>query len=155
METYSYKRLGIADTSYMHELRTMFAQAFDEDEVWNKSKPSDEYLTSVLADSHYIALVALANDNQVVGGLIAYVLPKIDREHNEIYLYDLAVAAEHRRRGIATQLITELKNIGKTYGASVIFVQADNVDTEAVALYEKLADTKETDISHFDIAITT
>ena len=149
---YSYQRLGINDTELLKQLRQVFRVAFDEDDTWNTNPPPDTYLSEVLADKNYIALVA-THDNEVVGGLVAHVLPKIDQAHSELYLYDLAVASAHRRKGVATKLIENLKGVGRIVGAYVIFVQADNVDIGAVALYEKLSDSKETDISHFDIRI--
>jgi aminoglycoside 3-N-acetyltransferase I len=47
----------------------------------------------------------------VVCGLAAYELKKFEQERSEIYIYDLAVASEHRREGIATALIEKLKEI--------------------------------------------
>lgn len=47
----------------------------------------------------------------VVGGLVAYEFQKFEHERSEIYIYDLAVAEAHRRRGIATALIEELKKL--------------------------------------------
>jgi aminoglycoside 3-N-acetyltransferase I len=104
----------------------------------------------LLRSDHFIALVAM-HDGNVVAGLTAYELKKAERERSEIYIYDLAVKAEHRRRGIATALITELKAIAKTRRAYVIFVQADYVDPPAIALYTKLG-TRE-DVLHFDIDV--
>lgn len=153
MAKYFYKRVTKEEVDLLNNLRQVFAIAFDEDSIWNSNKPSDEYLTRVLANNNYIALVAIGEQGQVVGGLVAYVLQKIDQEHSEVYLYDLAVEVDHRRQGIATQLISELKVVAKSYGANVIFVQADNEDMEAVALYTKLSRSIETDISHFDIAV--
>ena len=63
--------------------------------------------------------------DEVVGGLAAYELRKFERERREIFIYDLAVAQEHRRRGVATGAINELKRIARQRGAYVIFVQAD------------------------------
>jgi hypothetical protein len=57
----------------------------------------------------------------------------------------------HRREGIATALIEELKKIAARRGAYVIFVQADVADAPAIALYTKLG-TRE-DVLHFDIAV--
>ena len=37
----------------------------------------------------------------MTGALVAYVLEKFERERSEVYIYDLAVAATHRRQGIA------------------------------------------------------
>ncbi len=150
---YVYKRVNILDIDSLKQLRQVFAVAFEEVGDWNVNKPSDTYLSKVLADKNYIALVAKKEDGGVVGGLTAHVLPKIDGEYSEIYLYDLAVLNEYRRQGIATQLITELKNFAKTYGAHTIFVQADNEDVGAVALYTKLSSSVESEITNFDIAV--
>lgn len=150
---YTYKRLGAEDVASLKQLRVVFAEAFAEQAHWNTNPPPDSYSVELLRDTNYIALVALNHDERVVGGLVAYVLPKIDQPYPELYLYDLAVDQAYRRQGIATQLIETLKGIGKELKATVIFVQADNVDHGAVALYEKLCDSKETDITHFDIQI--
>src|SRR5690625_3838235 len=69
----------------------------------------------------------------------------------EFYLYDLAVAGSHRRRGIATGLIEALKKIAARRGGYVIFVQADWADEAPVALYSKLG--RREDIHHFDIPV--
>ena len=86
-----------------------------------------------------------------MGGLAAYVLHKFEQERSEIYIYDLAVDEDHRREGIATALIEELRKIAAARGAYVIFVQADYVDPQAIALYSKLGVREE--VLHFDIAV--
>jgi aminoglycoside 3-N-acetyltransferase I len=88
---------------------------------------------------------------EVVGGLTAYDLKKFEQERSEIYIYDLAVAAAHRREGIATALIQKLKEIAAACGAYVIFVQADLGDDPAIELYTKLGIRE--DVLHFDIAV--
>jgi aminoglycoside 3-N-acetyltransferase I len=85
----------------------------------------------------------------VVGGLAAYVLQKFEQERREIYIYDLAVAELHRRKGIATKLINDLRAIARERGAYVIFVQADKTDDAAIQLYESLGIRE--DVFHFDI----
>ncbi len=153
MGTYVYKRVDTKEVDLLNQLRQVFARAFGEESMCNSSQPSEEYLANVLTNTHYIALVASDENGAVVGGLVAFVLPKIDQERSEIYLYDLAVEEHHRQQGIATNLISALKGVAKRYGAYVIFVQADNEDTEAVALYTRLSKRVETEISHFDIAV--
>jgi aminoglycoside 3-N-acetyltransferase I len=96
----------------------------------------------------FIVLVALADDS-VVGGLAAYVLQKFEQERREIYIYDLAVAKQHRRKGIATRLINDLRQIARERGAYVIYVQADRLDDAAIRLYESLGTREE--VFHFDI----
>jgi aminoglycoside 3-N-acetyltransferase I len=83
--------------------------------------------------------------------LVAYELEIFEQERSEIYIYDLAVAEENRRQGIATALIAHLGRIATERGAWVIYVQADYGDDPAIALYTKLG-TRE-DVMHFDIAV--
>ena len=61
-----------------------------------------------MSDPTFIALVA-ERDGETVGGLVAYVLRKCERERAEVYIYDLAVVESARRQGVATALIEALK----------------------------------------------
>jgi aminoglycoside 3-N-acetyltransferase I len=144
------RELGSADLGAMRGMLRMFGDAFGETATYGANAPDDAYLASLLAKQHFIALAALAGDT-VVGGLAAYALEKFEQARSEIYIYDLAVAAAYRRRGIATRLIEELRCIAATRGAYVIFVQADYGDDPAIALYTKLGVRE--DVMHFDIAV--
>jgi aminoglycoside 3-N-acetyltransferase I len=86
----------------------------------------------------------------VIGGIAAYVLPKFEQARSELYIYDLAVDQQHRRQGVATAMIGELKKLAAARGIYVIFVQADHGDEPAIALYTKLGLRE--DVLHFDIA---
>ena len=143
--------LGSDDVGLMGEMLTIFGEAFDEVETFSRARPSQGYLERLLCSDYFITLAALKG-GEVVGGIAAYELHKFEQERSEIYIYDLAVAAAHRREGIATALILELKRIAVKRGAYVIFVQADLGDAPAIALYTKLG-TRE-DVLHFDIAVT-
>jgi aminoglycoside 3-N-acetyltransferase I len=144
------RRLGPTDASLLRKLNILFAKAFDDSDTYGAEPPSDEYLEGLLAKEHVVALAALAGD-EVVGGLVAYELDKFEKARREFYIYDLAVGAEHRRRGIATALIEKLREIALQRGAWVIFVQADYGDDPAIALYEKLGVREE--VLHFDIKV--
>lgn len=150
--TYTSRRLGPDDLEALKGLRALFAEAFDDTPAY-KDVVSEAYLRAMLADTKTSVLVAQDEQGVVVGGLVAYELHTVEREACDIYLYDLAVAEAHRRKGIATQLIAMLKEIARGVGAHVIFVQADNVDKPALALYTKLARNIEDDITHFEIPI--
>jgi aminoglycoside 3-N-acetyltransferase I len=143
-------RLGSADVPLMRELNTLFGNAFGEPEAYTAEPPSDAYLEGLLAKEHVIALVAMMK-REVLGGLVAYELDKFERMRREFYIYDLAVAPEHRRRGVATSLIHHLREIAARRGAWVVYVQADYGDYPAIALYEKLG--ARDDVLHFDIAV--
>ena len=149
--TYSYHYLTAVDLTLMKGLLKMFGNAFDDVATYQNAVPDDGYLGSLLAKGHFIALAATAG-NEVVGGLAAYVLDKFERDRREIYIYDLAVAQDHRRRGIATTLIRRLIHIARERRAYVIFVQADSGDDPAIKLYESLGMKEE--VYHFDIVVT-
>ncbi|HEY5956982.1 MAG TPA: GNAT family N-acetyltransferase, partial [Polyangiaceae bacterium] len=102
--TVDIRRLGQNDIPLMQDLLTTFGEAFGEVDTYTAKRPSIGYLRNLLASDTFIALVAL-NADLVVGGLAAYELKKFEQERSEIYIYDLAVAAGHRRKGIATALI--------------------------------------------------
>ncbi len=150
-ESFSIHPLTPDDVAMMEAMLTTFGEAFDEVETYSGARPGAAYLERLLGSDYFIALAALKS-GEVVGGIAAYELHKSEQERSEIYIYDLAVAAAHRREGIATALILELKKIAAARGAYVIFVQADLGDAPAIALYTKLG-TRE-DVLHFDIAIT-
>jgi len=146
---YTFIQLTSADIATLKTLLRVFGEAFEDVETYQGAVPDDGYLQSLLSQPHFIVVIATHGD-EVVGGLAAYELQKFERDRREIYIYDLAVAKEHRRKGVATGLIRELKRIARERGAYVIFVQADRGDAPAIALYETLG-TRE-DVHHFDFS---
>lgn len=145
------RRLRAADIGLFRQLLDVFGEAFEQRATYRAAQPDDGYLGELLGGASLIALAALTGD-EVAGGLVAYVLPKFEQARSEVYIYDLAVAAPHRRRGVATALIQALKPLAAAQGAHVIFVQADPPDAPAVALYAKLGRREE--VLHFDIPVT-
>lgn len=144
------QHLAADDLALMEALLTTFGEAFEEVETYCSKRPRAAYLQQLLGSNSFIALVAMKN-GEVVGGIAAYELKKFEQERSEIYIYDLAVALNHRRQGIATALILEIRKIAVTRGAHVVFIQADLGDEPAISLYSKLGSRE--DVCHFDIAI--
>jgi aminoglycoside 3-N-acetyltransferase I len=149
---YTIRRLTRDDVSLMRALNVVFGGAFSDPDRYGANPPSDAYLEQLLARDHTVVLVALADDG-VVGGLVAYVLDKFEQPRRELYIYDLAVAEPHRRRGLATSLISRLREMAAPLDASAIYVQADYGDEGAIALYERLGFRHE--VLHFDIPVST
>ncbi|MDR4306693.1 AAC(3)-I family aminoglycoside N-acetyltransferase [Chelatococcus sambhunathii] len=143
-------RLAACDLGVMRELNALFGREFGDPESYEAAPPTDAWLRDVLAKDHVFALIA-REGAVVVGGLVAYQLDKLEQARSEIYIYDLAVAATHRRRGIATSLVERLKRLAAERGAWVVYVQADHGDDPAVALYSKLGVRE--DVMHFDIEV--
>lgn len=147
---YRVRRLVGSDVASMWGMLGMFGTAFEDIATYSRRPASDSYLQAFLERPDSITVAAFS-DGDVVGGLVAYVLPKFEQERTEVYIYDLAVAQAHRRQGIATALIGELRRIATEIGAYVIYVQADLGDEPAIALYESLG-TRES-VLHFDIEV--
>jgi aminoglycoside 3-N-acetyltransferase I len=148
--SFRIRRLTGDEVQQLRALNAMFGKAFSDPETYGAEPPSDDYVQALLRKDHIIVLVALIGED-VVGGLVAYELDKFERARSEIYIYDLAVAELHRRKGIATALINRLQEIAAQRGAWVIYVQADYGDDPAVSLYTKLGVRE--DVMHFDIAV--
>ncbi len=147
---YTHHIVSADEPHLLRDLLSVFSDSFEDTDTYKSKQPNKAYLAELLRKDHFIVLVTVKN-GLVVGGLVAYELKKFEQERSEIYIYDLAVAEEHRRKGVATGLIQELKMIAKAHGAYVIFVQADLVDTPAISLYTKLGIRE--DVLHFDIPI--
>ena len=150
MSSFTLHHLTTTDAPLLRALNALFGEAFGDSHAYAAEPPTETYLESLLAKEHVVALVALVGQ-EVVGGLVAYELDKFERARRELYIYDLAVAEGHRRKGIATCLINRLCEIGAGRGAWVVYVQADYGDEPAIALYNKLGVREE--VLHFDIAV--
>jgi aminoglycoside 3-N-acetyltransferase I len=141
-------RLTAGDIVFARRALELFGEVFDDRPAYCSDQPDDAWLAELLTDPNFIFQVAREGD-RITGAMASYVLRKFEQPRREIYIYDLAVAENCRRQGIATALIEALKAIAREIGAWVIYVQADHGDDPAVALYTKLG-TRE-DVMHFDI----
>ena len=144
------RQLTASDLSLFEALMSMFGAVFEEPDTYTGKRPSANYVERLLGNANFVALAALQNGS-VIGGLAAYELPKFEQERSEMYIYDLAVVAGHRRKGVATALIDRVRALGKERGAWVVFVQADRGDTPPIQLYSRLGVRE--DVHHFDIPI--
>jgi aminoglycoside 3-N-acetyltransferase I len=142
--------LKSGDVPVLEGMLAMFGAAFDEAATYNEARPGSEYLEQLLSSDYFIAVAAVRGD-EVLGGLAAYELRKFEQRRSEIYIYDLAVDERYRRRGLATGLIRELKQVAAERGAYVMFVQADSGDDPAIRLYSRLGRREE--VLHFDIPV--
>jgi ribosomal protein S18 acetylase RimI-like enzyme len=147
--TSDIRTLQPTDLAAMRGMLAMFGEAFEDPAAYLARQPDDAYLARLLGSETFVAVCAFAGE-RVVGGLAAYLLPKFEQARAELYIYDLAVDAGHRRRGIATALIDHLRGWARAHGVYVIYVQADHGDDAAIALYTRLGLRE--DVLHFDIA---
>jgi ribosomal protein S18 acetylase RimI-like enzyme len=144
----SVRTLIPGEAALMRELLSLFGRAFQDVATYSRHMPDDGYLEKLLESDTFIAIAAFAGAS-MAGGLAGYVLPKFEQARSEFYIYDLAVDEPHRRKGVATAMIEELKAVAASRGIYVIFVQADLQDKPAIALYTMLGNREH--VLHFDI----
>jgi aminoglycoside 3-N-acetyltransferase I len=121
----------------------LLAEAFDE-----PAEPlSDDYVDQLLASSSFWAIAAFEGD-RVVGGITAHTIPMTRSPRAELFVYDLAVHEDFRRRGVGAGLVTTLRRLAAEAGVAEVFVPADDDDADAVAFYRTLAG-HESPVTHF------
>jgi aminoglycoside 3-N-acetyltransferase I len=141
-------RLSNSDNALLSALIEVFAETF---ELIDFEKPPATHLKQLLGYQMMMILVAMENE-KVIGGLTAYILPPVYSQLAEVYLYDLAVRNAHQRQGVGTLLIRELKRICAESGIRQIFVQADLPDKHAIDFYSKNGGVPE-DVIHFSFSL--
>jgi aminoglycoside 3-N-acetyltransferase I len=75
---------------------------------------------------------------QIVGGLTAHTLPMTRSESREIFIYDIAVRADHQRRGVGRLLMSHLIRTASDAGIHDLFVPAEDEDVHALEFYRAL-----------------
>jgi len=96
---------------------------------------SPAHMRALLArdESH---LYVAAEDTAPVGFLIAYSVPRVDRDQDMIYLYEIQVLEGHRRRGVGAALVRALKDDCRGRNVMKVWVGTEADNTAARALYE-------------------
>jgi aminoglycoside 3-N-acetyltransferase I len=126
------RRLNENDVESLRQLIGLFRMVFEENP---NTIPSKDYHQKLLANPHFLAFCAFA-DQKVVGGITAYELQKYDQEASEIFVYDIAVHPDFHRKGLGKQLVEALTEYGKAHNVQVIFVGAHEEDQHALDFYQ-------------------
>jgi aminoglycoside 3-N-acetyltransferase I len=127
------RRLRVGDRDLARQLFAVMAEVFDEP----NEALSDDYVDALLSRETFWALAALAGD-EVVGGLTAHTLAMTRTESAEVFIYDVAVRADWRRRGIGRELVSVLCSAAAEAGIGEVFVPADTGDADALDFYRML-----------------
>lgn len=127
------RRLTASERELARALFTLMAAVFEE----QAGPLSDAYLDRLLRRDDFWALAAFAGD-AIVGGLTAHTLPMTRAERSEIFIYDIAVRADHQRRGVGRRLVTALREEAANAGITDLFVPADDDDMHALDFYRAL-----------------
>lgn len=96
--------------------------------------PSGAYLSEFLSRPENVLIVA-TDDRTPVAYLIAYLLDRVDRDQKMMFFYEIEVAESHRRRGIGTRMIGELKCICREADVMKMWVPTGRSNLAATRLY--------------------
>lgn len=132
------RRLYSSDLLFARELIVLMSVAFEETYL----QLSDAQLIQRLENDAFWLIAAFDNEKKLIGGLSAHVLPMTRSPSEELFIYDLAVDANARRHGVASELIAFLKHEGQNAGINDIFVAAEGDDDGALAFYRSLLGEK-------------
>ena len=96
---------------------------------------SEREIAQGLADPRCYLFIAMQNTDPV-GLLSAYRFPDVAAGGELVYLYDIEVLAEHRRRGLGAELIGSLKECCKREKVRLIWAGTDTGNTAARRTFE-------------------
>jgi len=94
--------------------------------------------TALLADERTIFLAAFDGE-EPVGFCFGYVLPRRHGAPAILFIYEVDISEPYRRRGIATELMTELRELS---GCREAFVLTEPDNDAANALYASLGGSR-------------
>ena len=141
-------RLTPAHVAQAQALFRVMAKVFEEP----REELTDDYVAGLLRRADFWAIAAIEG-NVVVGGATAHTLPMTRFQGSELFLYDIAVLADHRRRGIGRRLVQHLRDAAAAEGIGVVFVPAENEDDHAIDFYRALGGSA-SEVTFFTFAKT-
>lgn len=81
-------------------------------------------------------LIAYIENAKILGYVLAYTLQRYDGRGEMLYLHEIDVVETHRKQGIATKLMNEIKELKDKNGFDKIFLVTNKSNEAAVSLYE-------------------
>jgi len=124
-----------------------YAGAYPRDE--QKALPMTNVEKQMLATwrrrRHFVCFVAEEKISEKIVACVAVCLARPEaalpppfptRAQQRFYVSNLAVAAPHRRRGVASQLLIQCERLAKAWRHDSIWLQVDNVNEASLSLYE-------------------
>jgi aminoglycoside 3-N-acetyltransferase I len=118
--------------------------------------PGDEHVVAALADKAPPDAAALLHDERTiyvaaldagrpVGFVYAHELLRRHGDRSMLFVYDVEVDEEHRRRGIAMRLLREVETIARGRGIRTGFLLTNASNEAAMALYERAGGVRPND----------
>ncbi|HEY2582596.1 MAG TPA: GNAT family N-acetyltransferase, partial [Mucilaginibacter sp.] len=142
---FTIKQLNGCDIALARKLFYFFQV---DDGIAEPIVPSDKYLSDLLSKDDFHVIVALQND-QLIGGLTGYELEMYKEEIKEMFLYEIAVVEEYRKKGVAKALIELLKQLCVAKRIKEMYVGTSVNNTAAMKLYKSTGGQADDDIAWF------
>lgn len=92
---------------------------------------------------NYLIVAEVASE--LTGFVIAYRLDRLDRDAGQLFVYEVGVLPQFRRRGIGTQLMREIRHLVAAEGLTEAFALTDQANVAAQRLYGGTGATIEQD----------
>ena len=104
--------------------------------------PDGEYTADSLewylrGDGNFFFACFIGSD--LAGMASAQLLPRAYGKHSTLYVDELDTAVNFRRRGVATALMREIKQLAEETNSYELWLGTEKIKTSAQRLYEKLA----------------
>ena len=100
-------------------------------------------VTELLADERTILLAAFEDEEpEPIGFVLAHELLRRHGDPSQLFVYEVSVAPEARRRGVATELLRELACIARARGIRHGFVLTNEANEAAMELYRSAGGVK-------------
>jgi ribosomal protein S18 acetylase RimI-like enzyme len=100
-----------------------------------------EYATRLLANPLNFLLVA-EHKHQPIGFVWGYLLQRLDRDKHQLFVYEVGVAPDARRKGAGTSLMNFIGAYAKEHSLMEAFVLTDSDNQAAHGLYKGTGATK-------------
>jgi aminoglycoside 3-N-acetyltransferase I len=94
-----------------------------------------DHMGSFLSNAANYLIVAMVGDRPA-GSLLAHRLDRLKEESYKLFIYEIDVAEEFRRRGIGTKLIEFAREIVQRESMICAFVLTDKRNEAAIGLYK-------------------
>lgn len=117
------RRLGVGDEAALREALTVFRG-------YERVEPE-----TFLSDPNGFVMIADTGNN-IIGWTYGYILSRPEGQHSML-IYELEVETDHRRRGVASQLISSCIDLATESGCRKAWVMTDRDNTPALNLYAK------------------
>lgn len=111
----------------------------------------DDLRRAIFGENSFVKSLVARSENVFVGYAIFFPVFKSFRGERSIFLEDLYVSPEFRRRGLGLLMLSEVAKYAKTQGFTRMDWQALKWNTPAVEFYKKLG--AETDDENLDFRL--